>query len=145
VFAYGSDSRLIFIGRLFEARDRGVDMLAQVQGQPIHIHDRVETGDMVLDQVRQSLFNTPDQFENLFKGFLPPDTRFILAGQAGARAVLVSGHETWAAMVGNTQVYECNGSPKHYFPDPQVSEGETCPKWPECTAPGGGKTVVTAM
>lgn len=130
--------RLLHAGDLLYARDKGLATLGDVDdGQPVILLQE--------EHVKEFRLNTtnPKSTWHEYEAFLRDVAhRYTLLSTTGNTAMIVTASELDTLALTLTGGYQCDGTPTHYFPQPRVSDGEDCPKWPECTGPGGGKSKV---
>ena len=96
-----------------------------------------------LDVVRP--LQTMVQYQNFFAAPSQLSHDYALVAAVPGTAVVVTRHETQKSLLeSSTGGFKCNGVPiYHGFPDPEVTAGQPCPKYPECMVPGGGQPVIS--
>jgi hypothetical protein len=137
--------RMLYIRHLLEARRDGINRLASIKGgYPVHLLEPVDMSSFGLDLVRP--LKTVMPYQALFSSFRLQDKDYALAGGTRDTAIIVTRRETETYTLGLSGGFQCNGVPiNHFFPDPQVYNGQPCPKYPECSLPGGGWPVVSPV
>jgi hypothetical protein len=127
---------LFYLSDLGRARIRGLTFMEQVPGgHPAALLDTTRAAALNLDLVRPSL--TAPAFERVLADM---GLDFAVAGQSRDMVMIVTLHERQTDSL-STGGYECSGTPTHYFPDPDVSDGQLCPLRPECSAAPGQPTI----
>jgi hypothetical protein len=133
-----SGYRLLHVGDILYARDRGLATLGDVDGgQPVIQLEAQHVKEFRLNTTSPK--STWQEYETFLRGVAH---RYTLLSTTGSTAMLVTASELDTLALTLTGGYQCDGTPTHYFPQPRVSNGEDCPKWPECTGPGGRKSKV---
>jgi hypothetical protein len=136
----GSESyRLLYIGRLLEAVRDNTATLSMIEGgYPVYILQSHDITTHQLDLVRP--LQTVWQYQNFFAHPTQRGRDYALAAAVPGVAVVVTRHETdKSRLESGTGGFKCNGTPfYHGFPDPDVTVDQPCPKYPECSLPGGG-------
>jgi hypothetical protein len=130
--------QLLHAGDLLYARDKGLAALGEVGGgHPVILLQKEHVKEFELNSVNPK--STWEEYETLLQNV---GHRYTLLSATGNTATLVTASELDALSLTLTGGYQCDGTPTHYFPQPRVSDGEDCPKWPECNCPGGRKPKV---
>jgi hypothetical protein len=140
----GSRLQLLFAGDLLRARAQGT-----INVQSVRV-DRELT--VIADEAAQERsldlrnpFNSQEQYATYFNvlntDYAVPasQTRGLgrSLGPGPGMAVVITRSETLGAALRMAGGYECDGEPRHYFPEPSVSVGERCPEYPLCSRSDG--------
>lgn len=125
---------LLYAGDLLRARARQIATVGEVpKARPVPLLDADQARKFDLDLVRPR--RTWQSYERVLDSL---GALYGLVGDSQDMAMIVTRHEGLTYMLKTTGGYECSGKPTHYFPEPRVSNGDDCPLYPECSAPGGG-------
>ena len=125
--------RLLYASDLFRAKAQKVDTVAGVRKRrPVLLLDNSKARKYRVDLVRP--LDTWQQYERMLTKL---ETDFALALDFQGSAVVITRHELQEDALSTSGGYRCNGQPRHYFPDPYVSARVPCPRYPECSLPGG--------
>jgi hypothetical protein len=140
------DYQLLYIRHLLEAKRDQITLVSEITGgYSVHLLTPGDMQSFGLDLVRP--MQTQLQYENFFASPIALKKDYALVGATPDTAIIVTRHETLKYMLAaTTGGFQCNGTPKnHFFPDPDVVDGQDCPKYPECTLPGGGTPVISPV
>lgn len=130
--------RLLHTGDLLYAQAEGILTLGDVErGQPVLLLQDKDIAKFKLDSAKPE--RTGKQYERYLHSI---KHRYTLIDTTGDSVMVVTASELDALALTDTGGYECDGNPTHYFPLPRVIPGQTCPLWPACGRPGGGKTKI---
>ena len=130
--------RLLFAGDLLRARRDGMVTVQDIPaGYPVmvatdeHVHIH---GLNLLEPQRtgQGYEAMLDQHKVRFGVLMRDAPLGLSSGGVTATRRVVTRFETLVATLSMTGGYECDGVPKHYFPEPYASAGEECPLRGEC-------------
>jgi hypothetical protein len=140
------ECRLLFAGDLLRARRDGISAVQRISGgQPVMVvteeHARSHGVDL------RDLQRRPREFETMMehhqRSYAISDPR-APSSVSHAVPMLVTRSEELGRFLRMTGGYECNGDPKHFFPQPYASAGDDCPLYPECSRPDGSIPKVKA-
>ena len=132
--------RLLYLGQLLKAIEGQVETVGEIrEAHRVVVLDMGRSQQSGLDLVRP--YRTEAAFENFLVG---EQADYALAGDSSDMAMVVTKSETQRAALTMTGGYRCTGKPRHYFPEPSVSAGQDCPRYPECSASGTRPTIVPA-
>jgi hypothetical protein len=134
-----SDYSLLDLASLRRAEVSGIATLGEIAGRSVLLLENAHAVSFGVDLIRPTA--TPNKYDEFFQQTL---SDFAISGLTLDTAFVVSRHERDAAALLVTGGYQCNGSPRHYFPMPRVVVGQVCPNWPECDA-NGQKPTIEAM
>jgi len=129
---------LLHAGDLLYARDKGLTTLADISGgEPVIGLQKHHAKEFSLSVEFPA--STSTEYETFLRSI---NHRYTLLSATGQSATIVTASESDAGALRLTGGYQCDGTPTHYFPRPRVSDGEVCPKWPECSRPDAKKPTV---
>jgi hypothetical protein len=152
--------RLLFAGDLLRARHDGRLNVQDVPGgepamvateehaaaygldldQPLHSWQQYET---ILDAHRRRYAVPAPALPPITVRPAHPLTR-VGGHTVFATATIVTRSEEYGALLRMTGGYECDGEPKHFFPEPYAQAGDNCPLYPECSRTDGSIPKVIA-
>jgi hypothetical protein len=129
---------LLYAGDLLRARDAGVAQVGAIPtAESVAIMDSTLAERFGVDLVRPRL--SPDSYERLLDD---RQANYVLIGEGPRDVMLVTRHEGLEEMLALTGGYECTGNPRHYFPQPYVTVGQTCPLFPACAVAGAPPSTI---
>ena len=124
---------LLFAGNLLRARAAKKKTVGDVEGgRRILIADAAIAMEFNVDAVRPH--RTYQQVEEMLDVH---GAQYALIGAASTEVMLITRHEGLKEMLSMTGGFECDGTPTHYFPEPDVALGQKCPRIPECSRADG--------
>jgi hypothetical protein len=133
----GETLRLIFAGDLLRARALGIINVQSVQeSKPVGALGAEEVVEHQID------FRKPFDFRRQIETVLASrNLDYALPPPASAddpaTVMILTRSETLALSLRMDGGYECDGRPRHYFPEPRVTAGEPCPEYPICSRTDG--------
>lgn len=131
--------RLLHAGELLAAREAGQQFLFEVAGgESVDVMTLTDAMNHELDLVQP--LQTPVSYQNMFSTIA---SQFALVGADHDMAMIVTRSESDVEALHSPGGYECNGTPKHYFPRPKVKAGDSCPRCLPGILPGGGTPVIS--
>lgn len=133
--------RLLHAGKLLTARADGYQLLSQVAGgEEVYVMTSVDVSNYSVDLVQP--LATPGQYQSMFNA--PAFAfDFALVGVDQDIAMIVTRSETKKEALQGSGGYECNGTPKHFFPEPRVTARQNCPLCIPGSLPGGGTPIIS--
>jgi hypothetical protein len=136
----GDNYRVLHAGDLLRARRDGIEKLSEVgEGEPVMLLAPSHIASFGLDPIR------PLRSQAQYQEFLTQSKRnYGLVGATRDVAMIVTVSELYAQTLTLTGGFQCDGSPTHYFPLPNVVLGQYCPKYPECSCPSGRRPTIEA-
>lgn len=125
---------LLYAGDLLHAKASRVKSVREVpNAKPVVLLNPLSAKKFRVDIVRPH--RTAGRYETML-GKLEVD--YSMVGGSNDTAMIVTISELMTRML-LTGGFRCNGTPRHFFPEPPVRPGQTCPKYPLCHVSGGGK------
>ena len=116
--------KLVYIGSVLEAIDRGATMMAELrEGDAVHTARADDATRYGVDLIHP--LHTRFEYEMLLDTERAP---YSVVAQAYNHALIVTRHERFERMLNAGSTYYCDGPQRHYFPSPDVQVGEDCPK-----------------
>jgi hypothetical protein len=132
------DYRLFFAGDLLRARANKIQQCGEAEGgKRLVIVDPPLVQQFSLDLVRPR--RSWAQYEQMLDS---QQSSFALVGEGNNEVLLVTRHEELEQMLTLTGGYECTGAPRHYFPEPYVTNGAQCPLYPACAVHGQPPSII---
>ncbi|MEO8076574.1 MAG: hypothetical protein ABI818_09620 [Acidobacteriota bacterium] len=137
-YADNDTYELLFAGNLLRARAAGKTTVGEVEGgRRILIADAPIAREFHIDAVRPH--RTYQQVEQMLDA---RGAQYALIAAANAEVMIITRHEGLKEMLSATGGFECDGTPTHYFPEPDVALGQKCPLIPECSRPDGNPPTI---
>ncbi len=142
VVEHDGEYTLLYFRHLLEAQRNNIDDVTEIAGYDVELLTPSHTTKFNLDLIRPMA--TQDKYNDFFAAPEAHEADYALFGATSEVAVIVTKHETLKHAL-STGGFKCNGVPVHFFPDPEVVDGQNCPKYPECTGSGGAIPTVSRM
>jgi hypothetical protein len=141
-------SRLLFLGALLDAQDKGAVSLADVFGGP-PVDVKVEDPEVRRRGGILGMIVAPVSTES-GQAYEPPVGSVagaVVTSATATEATIFVRDAALGIILGNAVTYKCNGTPRHRFPDAYGNypsgAGAVCPRYPECSLAGGGQPTVS--